>query len=230
SWYRRHEGSIIVHVTILMINLIICIWYTKSISQYFPSSPVPARNVIKYEARKFDMSPVYFSNGTLNPNKPPFGGPPREELSQEWEHLLQNHNLFLRKSQLKPFENDENLVGLSNNSGYLTTLTVFHALHCVKRLHHYLYKDSYYPNMSTFDDQKLQHHIEHCVDLIRQYIQCNVDTTIIPFHWVEGKTQPVGMDMAEHQCVDWNMLDSWAGERSFDPFEPGVLVVPGGGD
>jgi hypothetical protein len=67
---------------------------------------------------------------------------------------------------------------------------------------------------------------EHCVDWLRQYVQCNADTTLIPYYWGPNQGSPLATDKAKHQCVAWQPLEHWAAERSFDAFEPGLLVHP----
>ena len=69
-----------------------------------------------------------------------------------------DQNIRLQKEQLGPLANDESLVRLSDGSGYFATLAVYHGLHCVKRLHHYIHQDSYYPSLSDSDTQRLLYH------------------------------------------------------------------------
>lgn len=124
----------------------------------------------------------------------------------------------------------------------MATVAVYHGLHCTKRLHHYLYAADYYPDMSADDKLRLMFHAgtyiltspnppthlnsEHCIDWLRQYIQCNADTTIIPFFWGDNQGSPLASDKAKHTCVAWEPLEHWAAERSFDAFTPGLLVHP----
>ncbi|MCJ1394404.1 hypothetical protein MMC18_007282 [Xylographa bjoerkii] len=144
----------------------------------------PARDVIGYEEKQLDLTPVYLANGTLNPEKPTnFNGKPTPELAEAWKNLVQHQNVRLQKEELGPFAEDDGVIQLSDGSGYFGTLAVFHGLHCVKRLHHYIHRDSYYPNLSKMDADRLLYHTEHCVDWLRQYVQCNADTTLIPFYW-----------------------------------------------
>ena len=153
-----------------------------------------------------------------------------------------DQNIRLPKDDFGPFADDEDLVELSDKSGYMGTLAVFHGLHCLKRFHHYLYQDDYYPDMSVDDKRRLLFHAgksdswtympsakhgpEHCVDWLRQYVQCNADTTLIPYYWGPNQGSPLATDKAKHQCVAWTPLEHWAAERSFEAFTPGLLVHP----
>ncbi|KAF2128709.1 hypothetical protein P153DRAFT_292948, partial [Dothidotthia symphoricarpi CBS 119687] len=119
----------------------------------------PAKDVIEYEARAWDLDHIYLGNGTMNPEKKGhFNGKPTPELAAEWKELLQHQNFRLQKEDFGPFANDENLVQLSDKSGYFATIAVYHGLHCLKRFHHYLYQDEYYPDMSADDKRRLLFH------------------------------------------------------------------------
>lgn len=41
---------------------------------------------------------------------------------------------------------------------------------------------------------------------------------------------PFGIDQGHHQCKDWERIQEWARERSFDIYEPGLLVHPDYGE
>lgn len=71
---------------------------------------------------------------------------------------MTDQNIRLLKHELGQFSGDDSLVELSDGSGYFATLTVFHGLHCVERLHHWLYKDLYYNNLTTEEERRLKQH------------------------------------------------------------------------
>ncbi|KAG9384424.1 DUF3328 domain containing protein [Pyrenophora tritici-repentis] len=88
----------------------------------------------------------------MNPDKPTdFGGDPRPALSVAWRNLTKNQNLRLTEEDLGQTFVDDSVVKLTDGSGVFATLTVFHGLHCIERLHHYLYFDHYY---STFTEEE----------------------------------------------------------------------------
>lgn len=72
--------------------------------------------------------------------------------------MILDQNIRLQKEELGSFANDQSLVKLSDGSGYYATLAVFHGLHCVKRLHHFVHRDSYYPGISQTDADRLLYH------------------------------------------------------------------------
>lgn len=62
------------------------------------------------------------------------------------------------KAELGQFAEDDTIVKLTDGSGYYSTVTVFHGLHCVNRLHHYLYPDHYYPDLDKDEQFLLKRH------------------------------------------------------------------------
>ena len=48
-----------------------------------------ARDVIKFEGKKFELKGIYQADGTVNPDKPTnFNGSPRPELDKAWDDLI----------------------------------------------------------------------------------------------------------------------------------------------
>ncbi|POR31340.1 Uncharacterized protein TPAR_08442 [Tolypocladium paradoxum] len=173
----------------------------------------PFRNAISYEQRQFELLAIYLNNGTLNPHKTnAFNGPPREELEDQWDHLMKHESVRVQTGDLGQFEGDDSIIELADGSGHYSTVAVFHGLHCVQRLHHYLYLDHYYHELADEETFLLKQHTgsheksptdssghgpliglsEHCLDWLRQYVQCNADTTLIPVHW-SAEYDPPGL-------------------------------------
>ncbi|KAI9843959.1 MAG: hypothetical protein M1837_006000 [Sclerophora amabilis] len=104
--------------------------------------------------------------------------------------------------------------------GYLASLGVYHELHCIKKIRWLINFDHYYPNGTQEDQETLREHADHCLEALRTSSMCRADISLITFRW-EGEA-------AEHQsysmrqCVDWDILDRWAGERAMG-FSPAIL-------
>lgn len=61
-------------------------------------------------------------------------------------------------------------------------------------------------------------HIRHCIDLIRQSLMCNPDTTVEVKNATTGGVNGFGI---EHQCKDWNQLVDWTIKAQIDyPYHP----------
>jgi hypothetical protein len=127
------------------------------------------------------MIPIYLPNGTANPEKVlKFNGPPSAELDAAWERLLRcmlpitlltkprptyilhadttpDQTIRLTKEELGERGSEEGIVALPDG-GYFGTITAYHSLHCVKRLHHFMYRDTYSPGLSAEESMRLQQH------------------------------------------------------------------------
>jgi hypothetical protein len=54
---------------------------------------------------------------------------------------------------------------------------------------------------------------DHCIDVLRQAILCHADPSLFTLQWSEKNAAPRADFSHEHQCVDWDVLNSWAAER-----------------
>ncbi|KAF4627382.1 hypothetical protein G7Y89_g10769 [Cudoniella acicularis] len=210
-WINRATAF---HIILITLNILSALIYTKWIASKYIHGPqnihFAARQIISYEGRAFENSLPYLANGSLNPlKKTHFTGPPRPELAEAWRNLTQHQNIIIPSSSLGQFSNSKKtLVKLTDGSGYASTLAVFHGLHCVERLHHFVHREFYYEGIGEEEGRLLKFHTEHCIDWLRQH------------------PKPVAHDEGKHQCVKWEPIEKWMAERTFDAFEPGLLVHP----
>lgn len=65
-------------------------------------------------------------------------------------------------------------------------------------------------------------HTAHCLDSIRQHIQCYGSTTLIPTKWREGAGRQYIDSNQEHVCRDFSYLRKFVRRRSLE----GDLYVP----
>lgn len=67
---------------------------------------------------------------------------------------------------------------------YLVGLVVFHQLHCVSNLRRALYPKRYNSSLIDEDgnvDYAKWHHLDHCLDQLRTYLECHPEMTAMPF-------------------------------------------------
>ena len=91
----------------------------------------------------------------------------------EGAHRELDQNIRLKKGDLGEYRDRPGLVELGDGSGYYATLSAYHSLHCrstviykelgliavgVKRLHHLMYFDHYYPNKTDQESMLIRHH------------------------------------------------------------------------
>jgi hypothetical protein len=103
--------------------------------------------------------------------------------------------------------------------GYMGSLGVYHELHCLRRLKLYLHKEHYYPGVAhgSEDDKYELGHLHHCLESIRLSLMCGGDTAIYSFKWPdrsERVQKPKTKTNSERTCVDWDVIESWAQNRS----------------
>lgn len=67
---------------------------------------------------------------------------------------------------------------------YMVGLVVFHQLHCVSNLRRALYPKRYNSSLIDEDgnvDYAKWHHLDHCLDQLRTYLECHPEMTAMPF-------------------------------------------------
>lgn len=97
----------------------------------------PARSAVSFERKVFDGSFIIDSA---------FTGDPRPELDEAWHDLLQNANIRVSKETLEKVNGTS--IAFSDGDGYYAQLGMFHELHCLKRVRHFIHKDYYHPDQS----------------------------------------------------------------------------------
>ena len=68
---------------------------------------------------------------------------------------------------------------------------------------------------------------DHCVELLRQSVMCNPDTTLTTFSWSAHKPRPVlNIGGFERRCVDWEAFMGSVLHRVVSSGEVDGLVNP----
>ncbi|KAI0011123.1 hypothetical protein F4779DRAFT_256094 [Xylariaceae sp. FL0662B] len=97
---------------------------------------VPAREGLLWEKRRFTTSMV----------NNPFAGDPRPELDEAWHRLLRNDNIRVPKDYLD--ELNLTTVYTKDGSEGIASLSVYHSLHCLKKIKRMLFKEYYHKDKS----------------------------------------------------------------------------------
>ncbi|KJZ79190.1 hypothetical protein HIM_01341 [Hirsutella minnesotensis 3608] len=187
--------------------------------------PLPAREGLIWEKRKFPTKIV----------DNPFSGEPRPELDEAWHRLLRNDNIRVPKDYL----DEKNLTSVYTKDGSegVASLSVYHSLHCLKKVKKMLFKEHYHQNKSSEAMAREAKHVDHCVEYIREALMCQPDLSMVTFRWINNTAQhedksafwPTNFDVDMHTCANWQALDAWAGERMFDLFQVDKLQRPSPG-
>jgi hypothetical protein len=89
-------------------------------------------------------------------------------------------------------------------------LDVFHQLHCLNRLRKLLYPRVYHTDLEGEADDDTVYHLEHCVESLRQSLQCASDTSTIFWEWSPANKKMMGNTATTHTCRDFEMIREWA--------------------
>ncbi|CAG8956369.1 hypothetical protein HYFRA_00003751 [Hymenoscyphus fraxineus] len=168
----------------------------------------PAKDSIRYEKRRL----------TRNITSNVYTGDPRPEFDEAWRKLIEPITIKISDQELEIL--NETSVALKSG-GYIAETAVYHELHCVKRIRRHLHLDHYYPHMTEDEKRREGPHIDHCLEYWREAAMCRGDTTLATFRWADGK--PYSTVYSDHECVDWDMLDSWARGRMVDMSDYSIL-------
>ncbi|KAL1597870.1 hypothetical protein SLS60_008357 [Paraconiothyrium brasiliense] len=85
------------------------------------------------------------------------------------------------------------VVAVKEGGGYLAAIEASHQLHCVNLLRMYTHFDYYADIEPAFSDPPdiVRTHIDHCLEMLRQVLECNADPGIVTFSWVDGHEGPM---------------------------------------
>ncbi|ETS78823.1 hypothetical protein PFICI_08676 [Pestalotiopsis fici W106-1] len=194
----------------------------------------PARSAIQHQAVRFNATLVIDS---------PYNGPPSQEVDKAWGDLLENMNIAVPKSDIERIGATSIPIPDTDNM-YFAGLGVFHELHCIKRLRQYTWKEHYFPNSTAEEDRLNRLHTgkqnmdivdvladaykspDHCLEIMRQATLCRADISLFTLQWSTDSPWPRADFSHEHQCVDFDLINSWAGQRRVDASKPGILTHP----
>lgn len=76
---------------------------------------------------------------------------------------------------------------------------------------------SFYTEEYVLDGIHGDMHQIHCIDHIRQMIQCNADMTVIPTRWYDSIHQNYIDSDRTHTCRDFGKVREWASSRYSGP-------------
>lgn len=172
----------------------------------------------------------------MDPNLPLYFGKPDPAIDAAWAQLLQYEYPAISPEEiaLNPtisFQPED--IHPVTGKNYIA-LDVFHNLHCLNAVRMELDKDYYgshhhgqvgkreHPNHDhhenppqTSIEAAQRDHIDHCMNHIRQALQCRPDLSPAAMHVLEdtdGSKFFLG-NAQRHTCYDWGSILDWAGAR-----------------
>lgn len=163
---------------------------------------------------RFNSTSQKLYNEPLDPNEVKYVGPPSGQIDAAWHDLLHDQYVSLSPEEALQFpEQDRSLIFYDHAQHYYFELGVFHNLHCLNELrmmvdHEYYDAKSPHPSGDIFSGRE---HVDHCIDQIRQALQCHADLTPVPMQ-VAGSGIIIGNGEV-HTCRDFDRIREWVSER-----------------
>ncbi|KAH7382655.1 hypothetical protein DE146DRAFT_760490 [Phaeosphaeria sp. MPI-PUGE-AT-0046c] len=134
-------------------------------------------------------------------------GEPSDEVDDAWTDLIGN---------------DEGTF-----AGDVIAPDVLHSLHCVNEVRKVLDSQYYYNATLESLNRGRRIHIDHCLNHIRQVIQCHMDLTPVRAVYFEDMNTEVGDFDQEHMCRDTTRLHEWMGENDVAVKNDGQTIEDG---
>ncbi|KAJ9653550.1 hypothetical protein H2198_007270 [Neophaeococcomyces mojaviensis] len=164
-------------------------------------------------------------NGTLFPNTSPpsiWRQNPSPAVDEAWESISDTSLFRITRADVLALGRDPSTttaVPPSYNLGadlYFAELDGQHQLHCLNAIRKYAYFPYYFGDkyndtisMPVFH----QHHLSHCLDILRQNLLCQESTDIITYQWVEGQSIPQPDFSIEKVCKRRDQIVDWLDRR-----------------
>ncbi|KAH8750907.1 hypothetical protein BGZ57DRAFT_119934 [Hyaloscypha finlandica] len=217
TFWDHPKITLLLHGAFLALNIVSMVFiFLRPSKDGLPSLVYsPIESVVSYETRNF-----------TNDDIPMYMGPPSHEREKNWHDLLQGIDVRVTGEDLERLGRKENAVGLEDErGGYVVLVNAYHELHCIKLIRQTLYADHFYPNETEADAAERLHHIDHCLNYLRQAAQCHGDIGLSTWHWEDNNPMPMGHTLP-HVCKSWDKIDIWAKERKVNLYQIGLLVHP----
>ncbi|KAI1317917.1 hypothetical protein F5Y16DRAFT_406501 [Xylariaceae sp. FL0255] len=179
----------------------------------------PVNNIIEYETK------VFWDGIT---EQSPYQGEPTDEMDQMWSDLYGGAGFMMVNKETADKLPNKTAEVPGTGGKYIITLEMFHQLHCLNILRKHLYPDRF-PEYRIFNDDGekvplMQEHFEHCIDRLRQGVQCSGDTGTLYWTWREN-TQVWGINMqSTHSCRNFEKIRDWAYSINTPPEEIDPII------
>jgi hypothetical protein len=117
------------------------------------------------------------------------------------------------RTAMLPHQSDDK----DNERGYVIMLDVFHQLHCLNVVRKALSPSHYtlsHPGHDGEDELLGFHHVDHCVDSLRQSLMCSVDVTPLVWQWSDERQKYLEKAQVPHTCRNFNAVKEWAANNA----------------
>ncbi|OAQ65413.1 hypothetical protein VFPPC_14065 [Pochonia chlamydosporia 170] len=194
-----------------------------SYSSGFETDFLLSRAVVELEEVAFTGGLLYHDNGTLyreiDETKPQYVGQPGPHIDKAWEDLMSALEVVIEGKEAEESEIQGKTIQEPDGNSYRLSLDVYHSLHCVNMARRAIDDDYYHRNGEGEKVNRL--HVEHCLDYLRQTIQCSGDLTPLYYQYSEFRGRGFPVWGQKHTCRNFGRIHQWALSRHRDQEEGG---------
>jgi len=214
----------------MILSLILNVYFIATSSKHSPWAKShdpsllfysPVNDLIEYQTVKF-----YSSNP--GPGYSPWQGPPSPEKDKLWIDLFEYIGITaIDKASADQLPEATTPIP-GHEEQYVVELDVFHQLHCLNNIRMSYYPEYYNLSMWIGDTpEAITVHLDHCIDQLRQYIQCHADVTPMVWQWSEADNQYLTDTGPTHSCRNFEKIQAWAQEHATKVKFDTSIYVPG---
>ncbi|KAL2060282.1 hypothetical protein VTL71DRAFT_9677 [Oculimacula yallundae] len=193
---------------------------SKLANDFISTPDIPYKD--QYFYNHYDYNPSHHSLEFNDTGVPVlYAGYPSKEIDDAWSELLTGTYMEISDEERESVQKVApwDLEPLEEDKVYME-IGVFHSLHCLDLVRRALNPEHYDINTDftkQLDPQYRLVHVYHCIDQLRQSIQCHSDLTPVPLFSAEVPQKkfftPHSVD---HTCRDFEAVKSWVAERNKD--------------
>lgn len=105
------------------------------------------------------------------------------------------------------------------DEAYVAGVDVFHHIHCLNFIRRELsYKHYWEEKEGPWPGSEVHvSHVDHCMNVLRQVLECSGSVDMVTFNWVEGKKFPQPDFNNNKVCRDFGKLREWTMENMVTP-------------
>lgn len=161
---------------------------------------------------------------SLNPGiTQQFPNPAADAVWEEWEitrvfPITKDALVKMRKNPKTAVKLDAAIFGLGEDM-YAAHLDIFHQLHCLNTLRQVAYGRYYNQSLLNPDitgSTIVEVHVNHCVTMLAQAIQCSGNLNMDTVHWTRNFRTPMPDFSIDRKCIDFEKLTTWRRANTAD--------------
>ncbi|WQF90158.1 Putative mycotoxin biosynthesis protein UstYa [Colletotrichum destructivum] len=101
-------------------------------------SVTPALSAVEWREHKLSLEDRIQEKGS-------FSGRPRPDLDKAWHDLLNAENIDIEPEYMRHLGRENNGIAAPDGNSYLSTLNIYHKIHCLNRIKQFMCPDYYFP-------------------------------------------------------------------------------------